>query len=158
MPESGLRRQPAKLLFGGSNPSRRSMEYKRNGSCAEIAVINYDMILLIQRAKDPFKGCWGLPGGFVEFGEHPEQAAIRELKEETGFHVSRPELIGICMETVEEDHRQIALYMTRDGYVGGNRPTTPDEVLKTRWFELTELPVNVIPTFHQRMYYIAKRL
>lgn len=41
-------------------------------------------VLLIQRANDPFKDLWALPGGYVEMDETLETAALRELKEETG--------------------------------------------------------------------------
>jgi ADP-ribose pyrophosphatase YjhB (NUDIX family) len=48
------------------------------------AVVRDGRLLLVQRAKDPDKGLWGLPGGMIEEGETPEVAAVRELAEETG--------------------------------------------------------------------------
>lgn len=52
-------------------------------------------LLLIKRGHPPFKGKYALPGGFVDIGETVEQAALRELKEETGIEGKIVRLIGV---------------------------------------------------------------
>jgi ADP-ribose pyrophosphatase YjhB (NUDIX family) len=54
-------------------------------STVDIIIENNDGILLIKR-KNPPEG-WALPGGFVDYGESLESAAVREAKEETGLDV-----------------------------------------------------------------------
>ena len=48
-------------------------------------VLNNGHVLLAQRSKSPGAGLWGFPGGHVEWGETALQAAVRELREETGI-------------------------------------------------------------------------
>ncbi len=51
-------------------------------------------LLLIERGYDPYKGCWALPGGFVELDEDLHTAAMRELLEETGICVTEMTQLG----------------------------------------------------------------
>src|ERR1035438_2512704 len=44
-------------------------------------------ILLVERAKEPLKGYWSIPGGIVEAGEKLEDAVRREVQEETGLEI-----------------------------------------------------------------------
>lgn len=64
-------------------------EYPRPALTVDCVIFGFDQssqlkVLLIQRAHDPFKDRWALPGGFVDMDEDLEQAALRELEEETG--------------------------------------------------------------------------
>ena len=63
-------------------------EYARPALAVDCAVFGLDeslKVLLIERGLDPFKGSWALPGGFVEMDESLDQAARRELEEETSL-------------------------------------------------------------------------
>ncbi len=63
-------------------------KYARPALTVDCVVFGLDeddlKVLLVQRGGEPFKGCWALPGGFVEVHETTDQAALRELEEETG--------------------------------------------------------------------------
>lgn len=52
-------------------------------------------LLLVQRSIEPRKGMWTLPGGYVEVGETTEEAALRELEEETGLIGKGTTLLGV---------------------------------------------------------------
>ena len=74
-------------------------EYKTPSLTTDIFIFddNFNFIL-IKRKNDPYKDCWALPGGFVEYGESVETAAIREAKEETNIDVELKDLVNVYSE------------------------------------------------------------
>ena len=59
-----------------------------------VAVVRSGRILLVRRRYSPMQGSWAFPGGFLEAGETPAQAARRETREETGLVVKLAGLLG----------------------------------------------------------------
>lgn len=71
-------------------------KYKNPSLTCDVFIYDDDLnFILIKRMNDPFKDCWALPGGFVEYGESVEDAAIREAKEETNIDVELEELVNV---------------------------------------------------------------
>src|ERR1700722_9212357 len=82
-------RQPSHPVHPVSPPMPHSYEYPRAALTVDCVVFGFDdgelKVLLIQRALEPFKGRWALPGGFVRVDETVDEAARRELAEEAGL-------------------------------------------------------------------------
>lgn len=77
-------------MAGKQSKQKYCYEYPRPSVTVDIVLFRRGEddqieVLLIERARDPFKGKWALPGGFVDKDESLEAAAARELKEETGL-------------------------------------------------------------------------
>jgi ADP-ribose pyrophosphatase YjhB (NUDIX family) len=64
-------------------------------------------IALIKRGNEPSKGKWTIPGGLVELAESPEQAVVREAKEETGLDVDTPTLIDVVSNVDFDDKGKV---------------------------------------------------
>ena len=80
------------------NPKPYCYQYPRPALTVDIALFHRSgsrvEVLLIKRAREPFRGQWALPGGFVDENESLEDAAARELLEETGLHRIHLDQIG----------------------------------------------------------------
>jgi 8-oxo-dGTP diphosphatase len=110
----------------------------RNPKVVAAAVIeDGGRVLLVKRDIDPGRGLWGLPGGFVDWDEHPEQAMIRECREEVGVDVEPLELLTV-LHIQQEDEGIVGLYY-RARLVAGI-PVAADEVQEVGWFAPERLP------------------
>ena len=106
------------------------------GTSVDGVIINDDQILLIKRGRDPFRGSWALPGGYVDWNESTEEAVAREIHEEVGLHVTGMRLIGIYSSP--DRHPKQVINIAYSVSVEGN-PTAGDDALDWKWFHLHEL-------------------
>jgi len=98
-------------------------------------------ILLIQRKKPPFPGCWALPGGFVDPDEDLPEAAERELQEETGatgVHLEQRRTYGHPKRDPRGRTITVAYAGILDAIPSGI--CGADDAAEARWFPLDELP------------------
>ena len=71
-------------------------KYRNPSLTTDIIIFDDDLnFILIKRKNEPYKDYWALPGGFVDYGECVEDAAIREALEETSINVELKELVGV---------------------------------------------------------------
>lgn len=95
-------------------------------------------LLLVRRANPPAQGLWSIPGGRVEAGESAEDAAVRELAEETGLHGSVQREVG----TVERAAPGGGTYVIREFLVHietAEAPVAGDDAADSAWFTPAEL-------------------
>lgn len=97
----------------------------------------YSGKVLVLRRKN---GVWEFPGGSVEFGEHPEHAALRETEEETGLKARNPVLLGITSAVYQKDgEEKHSVYVIYKGEVDSLDFKLGPEHDDGRWITPAEL-------------------
>ena len=77
---------------------------------SKVVIVNSrDEILMAKVSRGFFTGCWTLPGGFVDYGEHPRDAAVREALEELGVIIDIPDPIKKQAKTTDETRRTLKI-------------------------------------------------
>jgi mutator protein MutT len=105
---------------------------------AGVVLADEGRICLVRRAHDPGFGRWTFPGGFVDVGEDPADAALRELREETGCRGEIERLLGVYRSTGPQGRPVvIVVYEARLRREGTGQS---DEVQEVRWFGPQDLP------------------
>ena len=112
-------------------------QWEKPSLAVDAIVINDDKILLIRRGKEPWKGMLAFPGGFVEQGEDPEVAVIRELKEECGLDGVVEKLVCVKGDPNRDPRGHvvsIAYLVTAQGM-----PLAGDDAADAAWYDLSEI-------------------
>ncbi len=125
----------------------RRITYRNAKPCAGVLIEHEDHILLVQRAIEPYKGAWDIPGGFLNEWEHPAEAALREAREETGLDVELTELLGIFVDRYgSAPYNTLNIYY-RGRLIGGS-PMAADDAERVAWFVAGALPSNLAFSDH----------
>jgi ADP-ribose pyrophosphatase YjhB (NUDIX family) len=94
-------------------------------------------VLLVRRRMGPRQGTWSFPAGFVEFGEEPAEAAVRECYEETGLEV---EITGLLAITGPDPDGMASIVIAYRAQVVGGEPCPGDDADQIGFFGPDELP------------------
>lgn len=106
-------------------------------------------VLLAKRGMDPERGKWALPGGFVDRGEDPRDAAIREAFEETGLKIGIHRLLDVLYHPGQTDSSPIVILY--EAYVIEGTLQPQDDVDELAWFSRDDLPEIAFDSTHQAL-------
>ena len=117
--------------------------YPHPAVAADCVVFGYDgnniKLLLIQRGNYPYKLSWAFPGGFMNLNETAEQAAKRELEEETGLkNVNVRQFY--TSTNVDRDPRERVISIVHYALVKISEVKAADDAKDAKWFSLNEIP------------------
>ena len=115
---------------------------------ASVLVYENGRALLIKRGKAPYKGHWSLPGGSQELGETLEEAARRELKEETNLDAKTLEFAKIRDRITYDDKGKLQYHFVLATFVTNNFSGTPkamDDADDIGWYDFDEM-ANILTT------------
>lgn len=102
-----------------------------------VAVFRDDALLLVRRVMEPGRGRWALPGGWVDVGQDPREAAAREALEEAGVTVDVGEIVEAFLNPPEDGGAVFLLFSAR--WLSGE-PVADDDADAAGFFGRDALP------------------
>ena len=130
--------QPGKFSCSSCN----SVFYLNSKPTVSTLIIQDGKVLLGKRKIDPSKGKWDIIGGFLDYGEHPNDGAKREAKEETGLDVEPDQTLGFFMDTYGPGgDKTMNICMTAK--VTSGTPIAGDDIEELEWFSADNLPEDI---------------
>lgn len=110
--------------------------------CAGVVCLRGDEVLLVRRGRPPLQGEWSLPGGRIEPGERAIDAALRELREETGIEAEITGLLDVVDGIFPDAGRHYVLVDYAARWLSGE-PVAADDAAEARFVSLGEVEAMV---------------
>ena len=107
-------------------------------------IIENARVLLVKRAHPPLAAQWSIPGGVLEVGEMVREAAIREVREETGLIVEAGDLLGVYDRVLRNAEQRVQYHYVLIDFLcrpAGGELQAADDATEVRWYTCEELPV-----------------
>lgn len=117
--------------------------YHNDKPCAGILIVRDGQVLLVHRGREPYKGYWDIPGGFLNPEELPEAGAVREAREETGLDVQLLAFLGFYMDHYVYQGERSAILNIYFVASATGEPEAGDDADSCRWFPLGDLPEEI---------------
>ncbi|MFL5692148.1 MAG: nucleotide triphosphate diphosphatase NUDT15 [Ktedonobacteraceae bacterium] len=106
-----------------------------------VIITKNDQVLLMRRKNSHGDGTWSMPGGHLEYGESPEECAIRETLEETGLVITDVIFRAITNDVFEEEERHYVTIWMEGRYISGEAVIQSErEMSEVGWFSWDALP------------------
>jgi len=105
-------------------------------------IIREGEVLLEKRKNEPGKGKWSVPGGLVELGESVEQTVTREVKEETGLEVEKPEHIDVVDNIIRDESGRVKYHFVIIDYfmkLKGGTMKAMSDAEELKWVPLSDV-------------------
>ncbi len=116
-----------------------------------VVIFREGRVLLVQRKNEPAAGQWAVPGGKLIYGETLQQAAEREVFEETGIRIKAGAVVHL-FEVLEPIH-YIIIDLAAE-FVSGE-PAAADDAADARWISASEL--NNLPVNEQTLFLLKRK-
>ncbi len=111
-----------------------------------ILITKDDKVLLLRRKNVHGDGTWSTPGGHLEFGETPEETAVRETMEETGLEITQVRFRAVTDDIFQAEGLHYITIWMEARYLAGEAVVGAEcEMSEVGWFAWDALPAHAVP-------------